>query len=176
MITSPKYQQTNKHTKKQTNKHLSSKGEGVNMAFYISHDTFITGESKIVREHGTMRKGDPAQNAFDERSPDMKNLSKTDKQIVLNNVMKERLTPNSNKICVNASATKNKQEWEPKKDVTLTSVNTSMKEDDVKQIGDNTVNEDYSTPEGMKTDFYVQIETVENITLPLPRRAMKSVT
>jgi hypothetical protein len=146
------------------------------MAFYVSHDTFITGESKIVREHGTVRKDDPPQKAFDERSPDMINHSNTGKQIVLNNVIKERITPNSNKICVNGSNTKNKQECEPKKDVTLTSVNTYLNEDNVKQIGDYKVNEDYSTPEGMKKDFYVQIETVENITLPLPRRARKSVT
>ena len=46
-------------------------------------------------------------------------------------MMKERLKPNSNTICVNASDTKNKQEWEPKKIVTLTRVNKSMKEDDL---------------------------------------------
>jgi hypothetical protein len=146
------------------------------MAFYISHDTFITGESKIVREHGKVRKDDPPQNAFDERSPDMKYLSNTEKQAVLNNVMKEILTPNSNKICVNASDTTNKQECEPMKNLILTSVNTSLKEDNVKQIGNYKVNENYSTPEGLKTDLYVQIETVENITLPLPRKARKSVT
>ena len=62
---------------------------------------------------------------------------------------------------MNESDTKNKQECEPKKDVTLTSVNISLKEDNIETRGDYNVNEDYSTPEG--TDFYVQIETVENI-------------
>ena len=145
------------------------------MAFYISHNTFITGESRTVREHGTARKAITKDDPPPQRL-DMKNLSNTSKQTVLNNGMEERLTPNSNKICVHASDTKNKQECEQRKNVTLTSVNKSLKGDHLKTRGDykDSDSEDYSIPEGMKTDFYVQIETVENITLPLPRRARHS--
>jgi hypothetical protein len=103
-----------------TSKHLSSKG-GVNMSFYISHNTFITGESKIVREFGKDRK-DIIKDVPPPKKPVMTNLSNNPEQ-----------THNSNTICVNATATKNKQEFELKKNVTLTRVNTSLKEEDLKQ-------------------------------------------
>ena len=147
------------------------------MAFYISHDTFMTGESRVVRERGKAKraiiKDDPQP-----KMPDMKTLSNTAEQTVMNNMIKEKLTPNINKISVNESDTKNKQECEPKKTVTLTSVNKYLKEDNLELGRDykDIDSEDYSISEGMKTDCYVQIETVENITLPLPRRARKNIS
>ena len=62
--------------------------------------------------------------------------------------------------------------------MTLISVNKSWKEDNLELKGDykDSDSYDYLIPEGMKPDFYVQIETAESITLPLPRRARKTIT
>jgi hypothetical protein len=165
------------------------------MAFYISHDSFITRDNKEI--HSRKKQDGKAKtcvfsspNNNDNNVTDVGQSTNTDKQNVVNNVMKQNLTPrDSKKIptkAVNASVkgTENKQQevksavCEPKKTVTFTKENKSPRKDQPATTGEceDSQSEDYTIAEGMKTEIYIKIETVENVTLPLRETERKLAT
>ena len=130
------------------------------MAFYVTHDTFITGDSNIVKGAGKHTK-----------SGNVDKAANTD-----SNTSNRRA--DHSKESVNMTDKKDSPEYKPRDKVTLTSINTTQKtgkEDTRADRADRQPKTQYSAPGGVKAKFFIKIETVQNITLPSPRNARKNI-
>ena len=120
------------------------------MAFYISHDTFITGDTRV----GINSRSDKNK---------LRNLSTQEKQIVRGNI-----------ASVETAEEKDKQMCKTVENVEIRISDKSLKQEMGVADGSRQT-QDWSQAEGRKPIFHIKIESVQNITLPSPRNARKNV-
>ena len=122
------------------------------MAFYISHDTFITGDTRV----GISSRSD--QNK-------LRNLSTQEKQTVRGNIAT---------LTSKTAEEKDEQMCKTVENVQIRISDKSLKQEMGVADGSRQT-QDCSLSEGRKPIFHIKIESVQNITLPSPRNARKTV-
>ena len=122
------------------------------MAFYISHDTFITGDTRV----GINSRSDKNK---------LRNLSTQEKQIVRGNIAT---------LTSKTAEEKDKEMCKTVENVEIRNSDKSLKQEMGVADGSRHT-QDWSQAEGRKPIFHIKIESVQNITLPSPRNARKTV-
>ena len=149
------------------------------MAYYISHDSFISGAGKETygdkKQEGKRRKCEFSDNREAE-------IEYTDDIDMIKQRLKQRASKKIPTKAIRCEEIRQQElitvEGGPSESLTFCKVNKSLKKPEAATTVEFTESpsEENSNTEGMKTEIYVKIETVENITLTLRESDRKLAT